>query len=406
MVAAQADTRRQYTEADYTDFAHTGPGTLAGRFMRTFWQPVCCSQDLPPGRARPLHIMSEDFTLYRGESGKPHIVEFRCAHRGTQLSIGWVEGDCIRCAYHGWMYDDSGQCVEQPAEADSYAKRVRIESYPTEEYLGVIFGYFGEGEAPPLPRYPDFEEEGVLEVSTYVRNYNFFQSLENGGDYVHTAFAHGKRLRTPDGRWDIPELWLVESEWGRTETLRFPDGDEHLAQYGMPNIHNHPNGVRLTHDLRKRIDAELGRPLWKNMLAWRAVPIDDFSHRSFAVDLIRLTGDLADLYREYRAQSMVKQRHDAYDVGERVLAGDLTFDEVDTSSVALVNVGDYSTQRGQGLIADRTHERLGRSDVGVTLLRELWSREMRALAEGRPLKQWVRPPHLVPAEGHHERAGM
>ncbi len=86
---------------DYTDFEHTGPGTLAGRYMRMFWQPIYRTEDLVPGRAVPIRIMSEDFTLYRGEGGACHLVAFRCAHRGTQLSTGWVEGDCVRCRYHG-----------------------------------------------------------------------------------------------------------------------------------------------------------------------------------------------------------------------------------------------------------------------------------------------------------------
>jgi 5,5'-dehydrodivanillate O-demethylase len=87
---------------DYTDFAHVGPGTLAGRYLRRFWQPVYVAADLPPGWAKPLRILGEDFTLYRGEGGTAHVVAFRCAHRGTQLSTGWVEGDCLRCFYHGW----------------------------------------------------------------------------------------------------------------------------------------------------------------------------------------------------------------------------------------------------------------------------------------------------------------
>ena len=97
------------------DFVHTGAGTLAGRYLRMFWHPVYVAHELEPGHAIPIQIMREKFTLYRGEGGFPHVVDFRCAHRGTQLSVGWVEGDCIRCFYHGWKYDGTGQCVEQPA---------------------------------------------------------------------------------------------------------------------------------------------------------------------------------------------------------------------------------------------------------------------------------------------------
>lgn len=105
-------------------------------------------------------VEREDFTLYRGEGGKPQVVEFRCPHRQSQLSVGWVEGDALRCRFHGWKFNGSGQCIEQPAEQEAFTDKVRIRSYPTEESLGMIFVYFGEG-APPLPRFPDFEKDGV-----------------------------------------------------------------------------------------------------------------------------------------------------------------------------------------------------------------------------------------------------
>jgi 5,5'-dehydrodivanillate O-demethylase len=100
----------------YDNLVRTGPGTIAGRYMRLFWQPVFVSRELPKGRAKPIRIMSEDFTLFRGDSGKVYLTQYRCAHRGTPLSVGWVEGDCIRCRYHGWKFDGTGQCVEQPDE--------------------------------------------------------------------------------------------------------------------------------------------------------------------------------------------------------------------------------------------------------------------------------------------------
>src|SRR5687768_12348800 len=164
VVATDRPPERTYTEADYTDFEHTGPGTLAGRYMRCFWQAIYRAEDLLAGHAKPIQVMSEEFTLYRGDGGEPHLVAFRCAHRGTQLSTGWVEGDCIRCCYHGWKYDQTGQCVEMPAEDPSFPPKVQIASYPVREYLGTLWAYLGEGEPPPLPRYPELETEGILEV--------------------------------------------------------------------------------------------------------------------------------------------------------------------------------------------------------------------------------------------------
>ena len=83
------------------DFVWSGPGSLPGRYLRSFWQPVYHISDLEPGLAARLRIMGESFTIYRGKSGDFYITEARCPHRKTLLSIGWVEKECIRCFYHG-----------------------------------------------------------------------------------------------------------------------------------------------------------------------------------------------------------------------------------------------------------------------------------------------------------------
>ena len=147
------------------DFHSTGSETLAGRYLRRHWQPVYHVADLPRARPVPVRIMGQDYVLYRGEGGATHLLDARCPHRGLQLSAGWIEGECVRCFYHGWMFDETGQCVEQPAEDSEFAHKVKIGGYPTEEYLGLVFAWLGGGEPPPLPRYPDFERfEGVVEI--------------------------------------------------------------------------------------------------------------------------------------------------------------------------------------------------------------------------------------------------
>src|SRR5581483_12133900 len=166
-VARVGGRRRAVAVPAWQDYAHIGQGTLAGRYLRSFWQPVYLSKELPAGRAKPVRILDTDLTLYRGEGGAVHAVAFRCAHRGTQLSTGWVEGDEIRCFYHGWKYDAMGQCTEQPAEPEPFCNRIRIRSYPVQEYLGLVFVYLGEGEPPELPRYPTFAEEGIRTLSSY-----------------------------------------------------------------------------------------------------------------------------------------------------------------------------------------------------------------------------------------------
>jgi 5,5'-dehydrodivanillate O-demethylase len=126
----------RYGSLKFADLERVGPGTPAGRYFRLFWQPAMRAQDLSVGRAKPLEIVGEKFTIYRGEGGTPHVTAFRCSHRGTQLSLGWVEGDTLRCRYHGWRYDAMGQCVEQPNEDRPFCDKVKMPVYPTREYAG------------------------------------------------------------------------------------------------------------------------------------------------------------------------------------------------------------------------------------------------------------------------------
>jgi len=374
------------SEEPYSDFAHTGPGTLAGRFMRGFWQPVHRAEDLPSGRTKPIKVMSEEFTLYRGEGGVPHVVAFRCAHRGTQLSTGWVEVDSIRCFYHGWKYDASGQCVEQPAEDSSFAAKVSIRSYPTQEYLGLIFAYLGEGDPPPLPRYPEFEGEGILEAEKpVVWPCNYFNRLENSPDTVHLAFVHRDSPFSENGLIDVPEISSVETTYGiETSSIR-PGRKVRLTHFHMPNI-----------NLITGSPAYPGGP-WSYHMSWR-VPVDDESCASYIVDFNGLTGAEAEAYLARREARAENGSSDAAALAEAVLRGDLRIEAIEDRS-HVVNVQDYVAQVGQGAIAPRDGDRLGRSDVGVILLRKLWARELRKLAEGQPLKQWTRPERLELAVG-------
>lgn len=398
------DIGRRYTRDDWTDFAHAGPDALAGRYLRRFWQPVYRGDDLPTARAVPIRVMGEDLTLYRGTApsslageggdggsagggGKAHVLAFRCAHRGTQLSTGWVEGDDLRCFYHGWKYDSSGQCIEQPAEPLPFCDGVRIRSCPTEEYLGLIFAYLGEGEPPPLPRYPELEGEGVLDVGEpVVWPCNYYNRIENSADEVHLAFVHRESGFTESGLVDIPQIWAEETEFGFTKYGRRADGTVRVSHFHMPNanyIKGSPN------------DQETG---WVEHLSWR-VPVDDEHCKSYVMSLTHVSGEAADRYRERRRARLERAAGaKPAELGEAVLGGRLRIEDIEERTF-IVNVQDYVAQVGQGAIADRTNERLGRSDAVLILLRKIWARELRALAEGRPLKRWQRARSLQATAG-------
>jgi 5,5'-dehydrodivanillate O-demethylase oxygenase subunit len=380
------------------DITATGPGTLGGRFLRMYWQPVSRVVDLTAGRAKPIRIMGEDFTLYRGEGGAPHVVAFRCAHRGTQLSTGWVEGDDLRCFYHGWKYDGTGQCVEQPAEPEPFCNRIKIRSYPTKEYLGLIFAYFGDDEAPPIRRFPDYEQPGVL--SAGVPEYwpcNFFNRIDNASDGAHVPWTHREssmRVAAAAGRTYRPRPSLPriaeETEYGVRNGVLSNSGPTFTAHFHMPNTNQTLSSTRVEGTMQDAATMATHRLFWR-------LPVDDAHTVSFVVDWLPLTGEAAEAYLGRRKHAEDSQDAPLGEIADGILQGQLSMPEVDhgLSTYKLFFIEDYVAQVGQGTVANRYAERPGNSDRGVLLVRQLWQRELTALAEGRPLKRWHTPAGLM-----------
>ena len=271
------------------DLYRTEPGSLAGRYLRSFWQPVYRAKDLPAGEAVPLRIMSEDFTVYRGESGKAHVVAFRCAHRGTQLSAGWVEDDCIRCFYHGWKYDSSGQCLEQPGEDAAFKSKIKIRSYPTEEYLGLIFVFLGDDAAPPLPRYSDLDDGGIVDVLLSEEwPCNYFNRLDNLGDPVHVPFTHRESRGRIGVDMVVPDhLVAEENDVGIKLTRKLAAGRSEARYILMPNM----NHLRHPLKIKGLIASQLGAGSVDRFL-WR-VPIENDRCLGLGVDVVHLESEAA-----------------------------------------------------------------------------------------------------------------
>jgi hypothetical protein len=144
---------------------------------------------------------------------------------------------------------------------------------------------------------------------------------------------------------------------------------------------------------------EARRDLVDTKFSW-TVPVDDASFVAFDVTVSPLEGDEARAYAEQRSREQEPEADTRWDIAEGILRGELTIEEMpdDVSHYNGFVIEDYVTQVGQGSLADRAAERLGRNDERVVINRHLWLRELTALAEGRPLTDWrvpdqpLRPP--------------
>src|SRR5215472_6927749 len=364
------------------DLARTGPDMPGGRFMRRFWMAVYRSQDLPKGQAKPIRIMSEDFALYRGESGQAQVIDYRCLHRGAQMHLGWVEGNDIRCIYHGWKYDCTGQCIEQPAEDSSFAAKVRIGSYPTREYMGLIFAYFGEGNQPAFPPYPGERRDAIVDLwNVEAVPCNYLQCFENSMDEVHVAFVH-----LPGGSHskiaDLPQVGAEETDWGMLRTGTRSNGKVRRSLHYMPNV---------TRVLVPPVAGMDGVGGWVEIF-FNFTPIDDENHLWLITSNVTVKDGEREAYLAKRAEyhQKIAAARPAKDLALELMAGQHTY--ADMKHPDLVIVQDIAVQAGQGRIADRQHERLGRSDTAIILWRKILARELRAVATGRPTKDWTRAP--------------
>ena len=392
----------------FADLQAVGPGTPAGRYLRRFWQPVMRAQDLPAGRAKPLEALGERFTIYRGGDGTPRVVAYRCPHRGTPLSLGWVEGDHIRCRYHGWRFAGTGQCVEQPNEDRPFCDKVRLPTHPAQEYAGLIFAYLGEGDPPAFPRYPDLDRPGVLIADPVeVLPCNYWNRLDN--DHGHRAWVH-RATALRKNRRDILVIRdeaIEEVDYGlrghrkaagakddAKSSVGVMKGEKTTAQDGIRMArYKHwfmPN-ARLWFQ-RTRAPGYEGRELWETKAVW-TVPINDERHASFDVTLTPLTGAEGRAYEKARKEAQEREAETRWDLAEAVLAGEMTLEDLpaDMSAYTSFTIEDYVTQVGQGPIATRGEELLTVSEERLVMLRRLWLREVSALVEGRPLTDWKLP---------------
>jgi 5,5'-dehydrodivanillate O-demethylase len=387
----QAPSRAQ-SDGGWTfrEVGKTGPGTLAGRYMRLFWHPIAHSAEIGPGKAKPVRVMGEDLTLFRGETGQPFVVEARCPHRAMPLHAGWVEGDEIRCFYHGWKFAGaSGRCVEQPAERPPFCHKITLRSYPARDYLGLVFAYLGEGDPPEFPRYPEFEaDDVVLNHDTYVRACNFFNNLENAGDKSHIAFAHSTASAAWDETTDGPNITVTESPWGVTFSTLRPSGKVTVSQFGMPNVY-HARGVP--------DDPEVG---YREFIAWW-VPIDDDRHTQFTVQMQPLHSPVTEGYLKRRLAKLARQDLDREQIARDILAGRMTWSEVDPQRVNMVFLQDDVAQMGVGSVTGRPAEHLGRGDAALILQRRIWVRELTRLGRGEPLTEWRYDPDLLPVTAEY-----
>ncbi|MBO0693963.1 MAG: Rieske 2Fe-2S domain-containing protein, partial [Acidimicrobiaceae bacterium] len=125
-----------------------GRGTPMGELLRRYWMPACLTSEIPEPDGRPVRVglLGEKLVAFRDSNGLVGLIEEKCPHRGASMYFGRNEDCGLRCVYHGWKFDVTGQCVDQPSELRSFADRIKTRSYPVHESGGIVWAYLGPPE--------------------------------------------------------------------------------------------------------------------------------------------------------------------------------------------------------------------------------------------------------------------
>src|SRR5690242_14592478 len=215
------------------------------------------------------------------------------------------------------------------------------------------------------------------------------QCFENSIDETHVTFVHrhgGPHAKTAD----LPEVSAEETDWGMLRLGTRPNGKVRRSLHYMPNI---------TRVIVPPVAGMDGVGGWVEIF-FSFTPIDDENHMWLITSNVSVTGAEAEAYRVKRAEyhQKIAAARPARDLALELMEGQHQFAEMKHPDLVIIQ--DIAVQAGQGKIADRSNERLGRSDTAIILWRKILARELRAVSEGRPGKNWtVAPANELPTLG-------
>lgn len=405
-----------------------GPGTPMGELFRRFWLPALLSSEVvadgPPVRMR---LLCEDLLGFRDTAGNVGIIEPNCAHRLASLYFGNNEDCGLRCPYHGWKYDVTGQCVDTPNEpAGSRMKeKIKLKAYPTREQAGVVWVYMGPPEVQPF-ELPQMDwvraDDGYQHVSKWLQRTNWCQGMEGEIDSSHVSFLHAtqelysagfhypyptlppevdqfrKSLKGPIDR--SPTLTVKTMDHGITYGARRQRGDLYhwrVTRWMFPTYSLIPQAVNLGTNGRVWVPID-DEHTW----TFSYISRDDRPYTREETAIIeegaafppRLTRGTWPLKDGYVIDTWLPEanRENDYLIDREMQR------TTNATGIWGFNEQDRSVQESMGAVVDRSREHLGRADIAIIGARRLLIKLARDLENG------IEPAIARDAESYRLRA--
>ena len=380
------------TREENETLTQVGRGTPAGEMLRRYWMPIAVSAELTEQKPiKAVRLLGEDLVVYRDKKGRYGVVGEHCPHRKASLAFGRVDDEGIRCPYHGWKYDCTGRCIEQPAEPEESGFKDKINhiAYPVEKLGGLLWTYLGPEPKPLLPRWDVLAwENGKRWIEKHeIYNCNWLQPMENSVDPSHLYWLHGETAHlvgaaTVDHYEE--EHNFIPFEYGIIKQRRTPG----RKPGELAKLDQHPLVFPIT--LRHVFRALKTEGLFRHNLQIR-VPVDDARTQVYVVYFTPNETDVSpadsDTPWEYFP---IRDENGEY-------------------RLDFVLVQDAMAWETQGAITDRTQEHLGTGDEGIILLRKVLREQIEIVQKGGEPLGLVRDPaknRLIEFDVINERVGL
>jgi 5,5'-dehydrodivanillate O-demethylase len=378
------------TQEENEALTRVGKGAPAGELLRRYWMPVAVAAELTDEKPiQALRLLGEDLVIYRDKNGRHGLVGEHCPHRKASLAFGRVDEEGIRCPYHGWKYDGTGKCLEQPAEPPEggFKDKIRHIAYPVEKLGGLLWAYLGPEPRPLLPRWDVLAwENGKRWIEKHeIYRCNWLQPMENSVDPSHLYWLHGDsaHLANTVERYE-EEHDFIPFKYGIMKQRRTPGRKP--AEPGRLDQHPLVFPITLRHVFRAlKIDGSL-----RHNLQIR-VPVDD-THTQVYVVYFTPDDNMhspagADAPWEYFP---IRNESGAYRLDH-------------------VLVQDAMVWETQGGLTDRSQEHLGVGDEGIILLRKILREQIDIVQRGGDPLGTLRDPEengLIEFDVINERVGF
>ena len=375
------------TPEENARLTQVGPGTPGGEMLRRYWHPVGITAKLDENPVQSVRILGEDLVLYRDRSGTLGLIGRQCGHRLVDMVFGIPEDKGLRCPYHGWCYDETGQCIETPLESPNskLKNRVNIGGYPVQEMGGLVWGYLGPDPAPVLPPW-DFLvwPNSIRQMAITIIPCNWLQCHENSADPYHNTYLHGHFFK-----YQLERLGTLDE--------RAPNPDAHRAFISMRGT-DAADGIAFERDatgFKKGLKMSMAKGAKEDTVHW--FPYNIYPYFSRGAGGIRTQVNIRvpmDDTHTYHIHYGLFHSPDVEAPHQETVPyyEAPVFDENGEPILDYVLAQDVAAWWSQGDITDRSKEQLGETDLAIIEFRKIIEEPITAVEEGRDPMNVFRDP--------------